>query len=551
MSPTASKYLTPYKLTNEFTDEQYTRHIHKKLPLYVSKITKELPIDGKRDYLDIWFKQQDFMEVASGHQPLIGYQKVSPKQIEFINFFNRIQCMFGSNKSGKSGTGAYKVALISQGQLESFPYKPAPGKTIYGWCCSETRALLEDAPLKQLKKWLRTDQIEEKRGNAGKIEKLIITAANGGKTEIELKPYEAGVKAFESSNIHFIWCDEPPEQRIFEAMWARLVEFSGWIMVTATTVQADSKYLREMIEGDGALGHLRKLVAVDAVELTIWDNLTLTEQQIEEFVAMYPPGTPMHKIRVMGQYAEMEGLVFPSYMQWDIDIHGKRLYLNAFEPGEITDAIKARSIRVDYLDYGKDKPFTFLNAYFTQDKNAEHIDYTLYIFAEIYMAGLEARAQGKLMRERLEKVGKPDFWFADKQIMGDNRVAQGIKIIDYYKEEIGEELYIIPRALERDKRDPVTGLTKVGEWASRINKVTGNPCLRVSMLCNNTNKEFMGLKWKTSNELSTGKPGVTKGPNHAVDPIRYGFASSLLDGGALYKKFGPNRKKVDDEGLFY
>lgn len=553
MSLTATKFLGPAKLQlATLTDEQYLKYLHKKLPLYVSKITKDLPLDGKKDYLDIWFKQKDFIEEASKHQPLLAYELVSPKQIAFQEFSNRIQCMFGSNKSGKSGSGARKIALISQGLLESFPYKPEPNKPLYGWCCSETRALLEDAPLKQLQKWLRPDQYDLKRGNGGKIEKIVITAPNGGETHIELKPYEAGVKAFESSNIHFIWCDEPPEQRIFEAMWARLVEFSGWIMVTATTVQSDSKYLREMINGEGGLGHLRTQVAIDQIELTIWDNLTLTEQQIEEFVAMYPPGTPMHKIRVLGQYAEMEGLVFPGFMQFDIDISGKRMYINGFQPDELTPEVKARAIRIDYLDYGKDAPFTFLNAYFSQDKQGSLVDYTLWIFAEIYQAGLEARAQGQLMRRRLEEIGsKPVIWFADKQIMGDNRVAQGLKIVDYYREEMGE-WFTTPRALEKDKRDPVTGLTKVGEWVNRENKVTRKPCLRISVLCNHTTKEFMNLKWKTSNELSTGKPGVTKGPNHAIDPIRYGFASGLLDNGLIYQKFGPNRPKInDDDNLFY
>lgn len=554
-------YLGPHKLSLEtLTKDDYLKHIDTKLPLYVSEICRDLDDSQLRFYLKTWFEREDFKNSIKQQHPIIQYECVSPKHKTFKGFKNRIQLGLGSNKSGKSGMGSYKIDLIGLNQLPDFPFKSAPGDTLYGWCCSENREMIEETPLKELMKWLREDQYELKRGNAGKIDKIIITADNGGKTEITLKPYEAGVKAFESSNLHFIWCDEPPPENIFQAMWARLTAKRGWLMITATTVQADSKYLRELAEGSGSLKELRKVVDVDFVEFNIWDNKTLSQQQINEFIALYPPGTPMWKIRVMGQYAELEGLVFTTFMPYTyVQETGDKITWNAYEPDELTEPMKLNSVRFDTTDYGKDKPFSHGVHYFHEDRlmladQKELIDYTWFTEAELYEAGLEASQQAELIKQRLEEFGVPVIWVVDKQIMGDNRVAQGDRIVDIYREIIGEKLFPPVRGNEKDKRDPVTGLTKLSsQWVAGINKVTGKPRRRINIRCVSYIKEYMYLRWKPIKDMSTAKPGVTLGANHCIDPDRYTIASGLLDSGGLYQHYHRKYQGPDEtsQNIFY
>ena len=415
--------------------------------------------------------------------------------------------------------------------------------------------MIEDTPLKQIKKWLREDQYEEKRGNGGKIEKIIITADNGGKCEIELKPYEGGVKTFESSNIHFIWCDEPPSQPIFEAMWARLVEFSGWLIVTGTTVQPDSKYLREMISGDGPLGHFSKFVDIQWIELTIWDNKTLTKQQIDEFVALYKPGTPMYKIRVLGQYSDLEGLVFPSFITEHTAEEGRKIYWHAHPRDYINEERKRHCVRIDGLDYGTDKPFALCNFYFEKNEGPDFetgkptVDYTLRLEDEIYEGGTHDRQQAGYITERTKKHGIPVVNVADRQISGNPK--DGKTTLHIYQEVIPPKYWPKWHMKEKDKRNPLQGLSKINDWFNRVNRVTGKPCFTINEMCINAIKEFNGLLYKSAAQISTARDGITKGPDHIVDLTRYIFSSGFLDNGMLYIKYGKDHSVVKEVLPYY
>ena len=127
--------------------------------------------------------------------------------------------------------------------------------------------------------------------------------------------------------------------------------------------------------------------------------------------------------------------------------------------------------------------------------------------------------------------------------MGDYKKSHGKRIIEHYREVIGEDLFPAFRGLEKDKRDPVTGLTNLSDWISSINKVTGRPRFRINIRCNESIKEHMHIRWKASKEMSSSREGVTLGADHCVDPNRYAVQSGLLNNGLLYKKFGPKDKR--------
>ena len=551
-SKALKKYITNKNLDVEtLTLEIYKEHIEPYVPAALADDLQEITdIETIKQTLLIFFKEEDFIDAAGKFQPLIAFREISPKHMIFQSWISRLQLMFGSNKSGKSGNGGKKTATITQGLNPKFPEQPHPDRVARGWICNTTRALIEQTTLIEFLKWLRPDQYKLVRGNGGRVEQVHVWAPNGGLTIVDLKPYEAGVKEFESSNIDWIWCDEPPTQPILEAMWARLVQYSGWLMVTATTVQPDSKYLRELAEGEGSLARLAREVHVDSIELTMCDNKLLSRKQFAEFVAMYPEGTPMYKIRVMGQYADSEGLVFPNFIT-HIDNGQERLCWNAYNPQDFDEEMRRKAVHFALADYGQDDPFTYLDSYLSKDVKGEIVDYTWRIHVELYQSGLQARDQGKLIAQRIKEYGTPVLLCADKQIL--RQQAQGAPIWNFWEEEITAAGQIAPavRANEKDKRDPVTGLAALADWTARINRVTGKPCLLISTACPQTTKEFSGLLWKPASEYSNTRPGVTKGKDHAVDPCRYIVASGLLREGLLYKHYGPQKVKVPMETAFY
>lgn len=524
---TEDKFLDPTGVAlEELTLELYQQYIHKRLPQYVSTITGTLnEVDDIKDFLKIWFEKEDFKTKIRAQQPLFMYEAVSPKHEIFQRMKKRIQLMFGSNKSGKSGNGSKKIVDICKGLCPNFPYKPMPNAPIYGWVCSETRAMLEETPLQQLKKWLREDEWEEERGNGGKVDKLIIKSGNGLRAELTLKPYEAGVKAFESANIHFIWCDEPPVEQIFQAMWARLVEYSGWLLVTGTTVQRDSKYLRDLIQGEGPLGYLADKDLVEYTELDIWDNKVLSIQQIEDFIAMYPPGSPMYKIRVLGQYSEMEGAVFPTFQQHKERPDGTKYGWNTYEPGELTEDMKRKCLKLGTLDYGKADPFTFCNLYLSASG-------TLYLDDEFYQSGLEATQQADAMTERIKKHGKPVLVVADAQI--NNKQGQGPSIHTHYQRQMPEEYFPHIRANIKDKQDLAGGLANLSDRITRVDPETKLPCLRINSRCKKAIFEFEQLTYRPANSLSK---ELTMGADHIIDPLRYLEQSGVLLDNLIYKKY--------------
>lgn len=520
-----------------FTESEI-RAVAYEAPLYIEKqllaFLNEEDFGKANRLLDVFFQKEDFKEKFKSHNPSILFEPVSPKHVEFQEFRSRIQFIQGSNKSGKSGNGSFKVRNIALGESPQCPFSPRPGQTIYGWVCNEYRSLLRSAVV-QLEKWLTPEQYQGIKGQGGLIDRIIITAPNGGKTDITFKPYDAGVEAFESDNLHFIWCDEPPSLEIFEAMWARLVEFSGWLMITATTVQEESKYLDDMLKGEGPQAELYKRGLVQHTRMNMWENLNLSRRQIDEFISAFSSDSPMYKMRVMGEYAEKTGKVFKEFTQFTF-INDQPTNWNAYNPNEFTQFEKDKSGMIMGLDYGREDPFACGVLY--QDENE-----TIWLDDLIYQSGLEASVQADMINKLIERNTRiPTICVADRQI--NNNQAQGNSILSIYKQYIKPEYYMPFRCEEMDKRDPEGAIAWLGNKISTVNPKTGKPYFRINLKCTEALKEFEGLSWKLRKKDTIRQKELTKGKDHVIAFMRYIANSGILNEGFLYKQFVAGNSQV-------
>jgi phage terminase large subunit-like protein len=539
MSETREKYYALIKKENDdILTEQELKNIAYELPLYVAEIVDSLleqkQFQKANAYLKLWFEKEDFKLKFRGSQPLLMYEAVSPKHNQFQSFTSRIQFLQGANKTGKSCQGAKKIRDILWNELPGSPFNIQPGGEPFQiWVCNETRNLLKEAVI-QLKKWLPEDSYKEVKGVKSLTDIINIDLPNGAKATITIMPYEAGVKAFESGNINLIWCDEPPPMDFFDAIWGRMVATRGWLLITATTIQADSQYLDQMIKGEGPKAEFFHQGLVQHARMGIWDNKNLSRREINEFIMSFPVNSPMYRARVLGEFAELEGLVFPNFMEFQI-VDKQRINWNVYSPEEFTEKDKVKCARLDGADYGRDDPFALGNLYYAEDG-------TLYLDDLIYKSGLEARDQGRLINAKCNEHGKPIVTIADCQVL--NNQAQGPSILAIWIDEIEEKNRSIFRCEMSDKKDPVGSLALLGDLITRINPKTGKPYFRIHMRCREAIQEFMNLAWKPHNASSTRQKEYTKGKDHVIAFMRYIVASGVLENGALYQQFQYEKGKI-------
>ena len=90
--------------------------------------------------------------------PILKFRNNNVPQQKFLAYTKPFQIFIGGNKGGKTATISKKAVDIALGLLPAFKRKPAIGKPLINWLCGETRDVLEQTPLEELTKWLRSDQ---------------------------------------------------------------------------------------------------------------------------------------------------------------------------------------------------------------------------------------------------------------------------------------------------------------------------------------------------------------------------------------------------------
>ena len=517
-------------------------------PVAFKAFIEKLPPEEQDFFLKFAVDLGNYVEL----NPLNKFKKNNVQQQEFLEFTSPFQYFIGGNKGGKTATITYKGILVALGLHPGFKRKPEVGNPLINWLCGENRAVIEETPLQELRKWLRPDQWKLiKKGMT--VDRIRIYPDPNERdlySDFILKPYEGGVDIFESANINgVILADEEIPEDIFRAMIPRMVAHGAWLL-NALTPTHGLTYTKDVLEGKGQYAGFQADKLVDWVEVTTQANienidrkmyftmiraygvhndkgqlLDVFNRPIENLDDILLPGGPEPKlsaegeVRLKGKFTSLTGKVYPNFKR---RVGGKGWHV--FDIEELPNLDECRFFA--FSDYGRRDPFVFCLVAVDRDN-------THWVLEEEYTTDLETYDQALAIRRICDNWEvRPLMVVADCQIK--DRKATGGKIIDDYLNAryklSGEEegvngtgpLILGPnfttwRAKYEDKMSPATARADIGRMLD-VNPKTGKPSIRFNeALCSKTIRCIENLQWKR-----TGTSEDTAGTDdHGEAGLRY------------------------------
>lgn len=169
----------------------------------------------------------------------------------------RQRCEMGGNGVGKSyGVGAYEVALHATGDYPDWWNGLRFDHPVELWACGDTRETVRDIVQMYLLGKVATEGLDalgtgmiprDKLGKPrmvtntnGSCDFVPVRHKSGGWSKLQFKAYEQGRKAFQGTNVHFIWLDEEPPHQVFLECLQRGRTVDGRILLTFTPLSGHS-----------------------------------------------------------------------------------------------------------------------------------------------------------------------------------------------------------------------------------------------------------------------------------------------------------------------
>lgn len=225
----------------------------------------------------------------------------------FINLF------IAANGVGKSAAGANIVANLCFGPQTDYFKLPLFLQFPYlkkGRIISDPTTLKEKT-IPELKKWFPSNRYEihydtKKEGKNYEAKWVTDTGF-----EFDLMSNEQEAKEFESTDLGWVWFDEPSRKDIFLATVARMR--TGGIIFWTMTPLSYSAWIKDDIydKRDGKY--------VDYITANVWDNCNdiegtrgiLTRENIEKMISQYPPDEK--EARIEGKFGHLLGRVHKAF----------------------------------------------------------------------------------------------------------------------------------------------------------------------------------------------------------------------------------------------
>jgi phage terminase large subunit-like protein len=213
----------------------------------------ELLLEAENEYQR--YNQVESIYPGTGHLARSEY----PKHMECFEAGAkyRQRCFMGGNGTGKTfGLGAYEMALHLTGDYPFWWTGLRFDTPIIGWACGDTRETVRDTVQKYLlgdfasegdealgSGILRREKLGKPRvinGTNHSCDSILVRHRSGGWSKLQFKAYEQGRKAFQGTNVHFIWLDEEPPLPIFLECIQRGRKVNGRILLTFTPLSGNS-----------------------------------------------------------------------------------------------------------------------------------------------------------------------------------------------------------------------------------------------------------------------------------------------------------------------
>jgi hypothetical protein len=452
----------------------------------------------------------ELMEFAIGEldsaitRPNILSYKPYPGQLAFHSCQLTGRYTSGGNRAGKTTSEIIDLIWTA---TNTHPYRPRPER--WGSGAIRIRCVVVDIDkgvhgivLPELKRWCSTSMLingnfEDSWNNTT----LTFTFSNG--TTAQFTTHGMELDKHGGVALHAVYFDEIPPLSVFNENMMRLVDYDGFWVLAATSVEGTGwtyEILWEpVVEG--------KIDYIGIFELSQRDNPHL-QTEIEGRGKFYiGMDEAERKVREEGAFVPRAGRVFPA---WNVHEH---VLDEHFMPNSHWKIYTS-------TDFGWANPTAWL-------WHAVHPDGRIYTFAEHYKSEMTVAQHAEIV------LAKEVFMQLDSQSIvrvgdpnnGNARVVNGISYVSEYAKH---GVYI---GIENIPRDVETGVIRMQGYI-RVERLNGwgknKPRWMISPKCENLIREMKKLRRASfespKKAFDTNKQeGVHKKDDHAFDSSRYFF----------------------------
>lgn len=244
------------------------------------------------------------------------------KHLKFFEMGARLRqrAFMAGNRVGKTMAGLYETVLHMTGEYPAWWVGRRYRRSVRVWIAGDTsKSVREGLQVKLFGDWgdfgtgmIPADKLlrwSPKQGTPEAVDTFAVKHATGGISRGELKSYDQGRIAFQSTERDVILLDEEPaDEGIYTECLTRTMTTNGIVMLTFTPLRGASaivtRFLTKGLPIEGAINDSRGLVMAG------WNDVPhLTEKDKEELKAEYPNETE-RKARTLGIPTLGSGLVF-------------------------------------------------------------------------------------------------------------------------------------------------------------------------------------------------------------------------------------------------
>ncbi len=326
----------------------------------------------------------------------------------------------GNQAIGKTWAGLKEVIWRCEGRHPHYHTRPPP---IEAWvvCTSWSQSV---AIMKKFHALCPEDQIDHKassnfsvRSGYGKDNPAVVFH-NG--SIVRFRTTNQGPTALQGSTVHVVHIDEPTDLEIYRELDRRLTRTGGPILITATPINRDCAWLRDLVE-DGVIEEVHaRLTVENATPMGSSRPLTTDE------------GVPMDAAWIAEQWRVTPSVYAPVVLDGEWEMRPEGVFFDVFDADRhVNGAMRLDPDRapvwwclgIDYAAAPREYGQTAILAQVQQlpdDKG--RIREAILVQDEVVMAGVASNAQ--FAARVLEMLSRHNIQWRDlKHVYGDNPVA--------------------------------------------------------------------------------------------------------------------------------
>lgn len=275
----------------------------------------------RAQYQELWVELEALV-AAYQTQKIVFYRPIG-QQAEFHAAQSAaIRLVLGSNRSGKSVSGAVEAIAHALGYRPWLPEEhpdrivrlsnsdPIPVPNVGRIIAQDYQQAIKQTIVPKIVEWAPAGWYEFKRDNRGiPVE---INWKNGSVTY--LLSNDQKDMAFEGTNGHYVWADEPIDHTKYTGLRRGLIDWSGHMWMTMTPIS--QPWIHDVIYTRANEPDKHGYAAVRLFKFSIWDNCVdnggyLRRADIEEYFSDLDEAEL--EARLHGNFIHLAGRVFKTW----------------------------------------------------------------------------------------------------------------------------------------------------------------------------------------------------------------------------------------------